>query len=490
MTDEHSRPISITDDRANTDSSDRTAASRGPTASRRRFLRTTAGVGALAMGGAAGFSEPAEAVIPTPRLHRDGNLLRDPDGNRVVLHGVNVVDPWRAARDAPHYKRRVPEYIKMATDEDEGWHSQIIRLPMQPQDIAGEGAGAIDPVAFTEAELVEYLDEYVDPAVAEAKEQGTYIMLDYHRHYEEGPEWTDPELDEEIRLFWNTVAPRYADETHVIYELYNEPTEPYAGDDLGPNESVDVISDEGEQTWLRWRETAQPWVDLVRDHAPETLIVIGSPRWSQWTYWAQHHEFEGENLAYSGHVYTQEGVRPLSEYFGSPSEEVPVFMSEWGFEEDAGPNYLIGSADEEGQEFLEFYEEYDTIHTQAWCFDFDWEPAMLDRDYNVATEWGELVREFLAEKRDEDTPGGGSNGNNGNNGDEDVIEVGEYETRDTTDDGLHNDFTGNGETTHDDVSAFFETIDSDGVQNNPEAFDFNGDGDVGFGDVVELLRDV
>ena len=74
--------------------------------------------------------------------------------------------------------------------------------------------------------------------------------------------------------------------------------------------------------------------------------------------------------------------------------------------------------------------------------------------------------------------------------DPDPIQVGDYEARDSTDDGLHNDFDGDGQTTHDDVSAFFESIDSDGAQNNPDAFDFDGDGSLGFGDVVDLLRRV
>lgn len=61
------------------------------------------------------------------------------------------------------------------------------------------------------------------------------------------------------------------------------------------------------------------------------------------------------------------------------------------------------------------------------------------------------------------------------------------EPQDTTDDGLYNDFDGDGETTHDDVTAFFEHLEDDGVQNNPDAFDFDDDGRVGFGDVIDLL---
>uniref|UniRef100_A0A7D5KT97 EF-hand domain-containing protein n=1 Tax=Natrinema halophilum TaxID=1699371 RepID=A0A7D5KT97_9EURY len=70
------------------------------------------------------------------------------------------------------------------------------------------------------------------------------------------------------------------------------------------------------------------------------------------------------------------------------------------------------------------------------------------------------------------------------------MEIGKYEIRDTTGDGLYNDFTGDGETTHEDVEAFLEHLRSDGVQNNPEKFDFSGNGQVDGTDVLELLRQV
>ncbi|WP_394328398.1 fibronectin type III domain-containing protein [Natrinema salaciae] len=71
---------------------------------------------------------------------------------------------------------------------------------------------------------------------------------------------------------------------------------------------------------------------------------------------------------------------------------------------------------------------------------------------------------------------------------DDAIAVGQYEAQDTTGDGLYNDIDGDGKTTHSDVNALFDNLESEGVQDNPERFDFDENDRVGFTDVLELLR--
>jgi len=123
--------------------------------------------------------------------------------------------------------------------------------------------------------------------------------VDFHRHWhteDSTLRWDDPALAEEVRLFWETVAPRYADRTHVLYEVYNEPTEP--GMRADPRESGAAA-----ELWWNWNAVAQPWVDTIREHAPETPILIGSPTWSQSPEGVYVERFDGENLAYTYHIY-------------------------------------------------------------------------------------------------------------------------------------------------------------------------------------------
>ena len=451
---------------------------------RRSVLKAAGGAGLVsALSAGITGTAAAEANMPTPWLHREGNLIKDPEGNEVVLRGVNIPDPARSNNDAPYYKLFVEDQIELATDE-ETWFSRVIRLPMQPQDIGDHGSGAVDPVAFTEEELVAYLEAHVDSAVEKCREVGAYIILDYHRHYPEGPDWDEPELDEEIRLFWEVVAPRYADESHVLYEVYNEPTTPYPASD-DPTADVPVRGDETEENYLYWREMAQPWVDLIREHAERNIVIIGSPRWSQFTYWADKHEFKGENLAYAGHVYTHDNLRPLGTYFGEPSENVPVFMTEFGFQPYDGAPYLVGTREEHGEDFYEFYEEYDSVNWQAWVFDFEWNPSMVDRDYEVGNEWGEWVKEYLYEKRNDDVPGVSDSD------DDDLeteIEIDDYTPRDITGDGLYEDITGDGRVGSNDVVVYFENIENPAVTENVGMFDFSGNGRISFDDVIALFE--
>jgi hypothetical protein len=438
-------------------------------------------------------ADPSDRGIETPWLERDGNVLRDPTGTEVVLRGVNVIDPARTARS---WRRPLSETIDHATDPDRNWHARIIRIPVQTGDIvsvdpadgsvSGDPRNEVDPGTITRAQLEAYVEHHLRPVVDYCGEVGVYCIVDYHRHADTNLAYTDPALDEEVRMFWDTVAPEFADESHVLYEVYNEPIGPYAGQN--PGEDYRIRGPDAEQAWLEWREAAQPWVDTIREHAERNVVIVGSPRWSQYTYWAPHHEFEGENLAYSGHVYAgHDGLRPLGDYFGEPSREVPVFLTEFGYQRDAG-NPLSGTTSEDGAAFEAFFDEYDTVHPQIWCFDPHWKPYMFDAD-DATDEWtllggedyqGEWWRTYLAERRTDDLPQAG--------GDSETISVGEYEARDLDDDGLYEDVTGDTETTHGDVNALFEHRNADGVRNNPEKFDFDGNGRFGFSDILELLE--
>lgn len=355
--------------------------------SRRAFLRTTgAGVAGLVLGTGTGAAAPG-------RLHTEGRWIRDSDGNDVRLQGMAPADPGFYRRFHPKTFEAVLEW---ATDESRGWHPNVVRLPFTKDSVDHFG-------------LETYVTEIMRPAVDLLETRDVYALVDYHlirpytqdatdEYNEENDETLDP-INDVMETFWDRVAPEFAEDEHVIFELFNEPTQPAMyGDDAG--------------AWQTWREAAQPWVDLVQQHAPETPLIIGSPRWTSVTHMAPEYPFEGENLIYAGHIYPDNGApSEFDQYYGEPANDVPVVITEFGWD-PAGGNVDQGTTSGWGEPFREWVEGYGNIGWISWCFDDSWAPTFFDSPDAGANEpWtlkddpeqmGRYIKTWLAETDDTD----------------------------------------------------------------------------------------
>ena len=416
--------------------------------SRRNVLRAGAAGLAGAAIGTSGFTGSAAAAdMATPRLQRDGNLIVDPDGNTVTLRGVNIADPKRIDVTAPARGMNAVQVIDFLTDHSNDWYPRAIRVPVQPVDIGEYAPGSGPPVpAFTRSELEDYCTNHLDAVVQRCAERGVYCIVDYHRHRDvswadgqDGPVNTD--LQDEVDMFWDTVAPRYADQDHVLYEVYNEPTEPGMWADPTTTEWVADI-------WRLWLEMAQPWVDTIRSHA-DNMILMGSPSWTQSPEGALVEEFDGEDIAYTYHIYPGHNASRNQDWEDASSqnngegvagvyEQAPLVVTEFGWEENAG-QYIGGTTSGFGQPFMDWLESHDAISWTAWIGDPVWRPVMFDRPFtdsedtdsignpydggvtqecsNLPCDWGLLggdahmgdtVKNALFDLRNDNIPGGGS----------------------------------------------------------------------------------
>ncbi|MCU4799963.1 cellulase family glycosylhydrolase [Halobacteria archaeon HArc-gm2] len=354
---------------------------------RRDFLKSSAVAGALALGAGSFATGGASAGIPTPRLHRDGNLIKDPEGNTVTLRGVNIADPKRINVTSQARGMTATQVIDMLTDESNGWYNRAIRVPVQPVDIGEYEPGSGPPVpAFDETQLESYLTNHLDEVVQHCADRGVYCIIDYHRHRDvqwaegqDGP--VNTELQDEVDMFWDIVAPRYADQSHVLYEVYNEPTEPGMWEDPTTTQWVADI-------WQLWLEMAQPWVDTIRSHA-DNLILMGSPSWSQSPEGALVEEFDGEDIAYTFHIYPGHNSSQNNDWEDASNngegvagvyEQAPLFVTEFGWEENAG-EYIGGTDSGYGEAILDWMESSEAIHWTAWCADPVWRPVMFSRPF-------------------------------------------------------------------------------------------------------------
>jgi endoglucanase len=422
--------------------------------SRRDFLKATAGASALAAGIGSGFVGSVAADIPTPRLTVDDNLIKDPQGNPVKLRGLNIADPKRINITAPARGKTTEQVIDMITNEKEGWYPRVIRVPVQPVDIGEHPPGPVaegDPAppvpAFDQSQLESYLETHLDPVVQQCKEKNVYCIVDYHRHWK-GVQWgsmnsgINTKLQSAVLDFWKTVAPRYGDMNHVFFEIYNEPTKPGM---YGPRDRQWV-----HDIWNDWKKMAQPWVNEIRQHSAN-LIIIGSPGWSQTPEGASMiSEFDGKNLSYTYHTYGGHAANRTNsweeqgghDYSGMQGayEEVPVFATEFGWQ-DNFPGYgyhrwIQGTTDGFGAPLIDVFESHPGIHWTAWCADPIWLPAMFKRGFdapdttdsignpyeeevpthceNLPCDWklrggqdmGVYVKETLAKKRNDGIPTG------------------------------------------------------------------------------------
>ncbi|AHG01968.1 hypothetical protein HALLA_01325 (plasmid) [Halostagnicola larsenii XH-48] len=413
---------------------------------RRTFLKATgAGTSAIALG----VPSAAANNGSRSRLQTNGRWIEDTDGNTIKLRGLAIADPGFYEL---YHPKSSTEVLEWATDPDRGWYPNVVRLPVT-KDSVDEFGG---PAAF--------VDDVLRPAVDLLEECGVYAMVDFHlvRPYTqaatddynadvESANELEP-IDDVMTNFWSVVAPEFAADEHVIYEVFNEPTYPTTWGEYG--ESVDTRED----TWLLWRDVAQPWVDLIRDHAPETALIIGSPSWTSETQFAPTHPFDGESLIYASHIYPDNGQPDeFDAEYGTPAEEVPVVCTEFGWDPDTDDHYA-GTNSNWGEPVREWIESYENMGWTAWCFDDSWGPAMFDSPNAGGNEpWelkdgpeqhGGFIKSWLSETgsgNGDGSDGGGSDDGDGDTGtlvaeqslsttEASVGETITFEVRDTTDD--------------------------------------------------------
>ncbi len=318
---------------------------------------------------------PAGVVqaINTPWLTPSGRFIKDPSGNIVILRGVSLVD----MSVADTRTRNARQLIDMATDNANGWYARVVRLPVYPNTIDMQPGWIANPDA--------YFNNHLNPAVQECIARQIYCIVDWHYIQD----YNSSAVDTATRNFWSYIAPKYKDVPNVIFELYNEPINP--------------------DNWSTWKATAQPWVNLIRAVAPNNLILVGGPRWSQNVAEAATNPFSGGNIAYVAHIYPQHGGQSTwDSWFGNSSSTVPYFITEWGWQQ-GGASPTSGTLSSYGTPFSNYLDSKGVSWT-AWVFDDIWQPVMFDANWNLLggeNFMGQFTKDFLARHQNDNLPGGG-----------------------------------------------------------------------------------
>ncbi len=296
-----------------------------------------------------------------------GKNIVDAAGNVVILRGVSTIGLRNVVAD-----RRGIQHI---VDYLAAWKCKMIRLPVYPSQYISNPA--------------EWNDRYIGPAVRACVDKKIYALIDWHAfdnpHSAQYTSWT--------KTFWADMARRYKDNPYVLFELYNEPVPPETGG-VGP-------------TSLRWRDWAQVRCDEIREIAPDTIIMVGGPHYTQWMGWPALSPIRGKNIAYVWHCYPggwyiDASGRNLDQggwqlHGGQTADKYPLFITEFGFG-SANYNETQGELSSFGLPFKAWAERKGVSWT-AWVIDHQWHPVMLaDNTFTRTTVFGQMVKDWLAEK--------------------------------------------------------------------------------------------
>ena len=297
------------------------------------------------------FLFPAIAQAQPP-LTVEGNQVFS-GGKPVTLRGVSLCSlEWHTPL----------QQIAQVTDSPAQWNVNILRLPVQVKEWDRVGADA-------------YIKNYLDPAVEMCKKNDVYCIIDWH----EIADWDKQDVRDKLENFWKLVAKRYADEPNILYEIFNEPAEPKA---------------RNAENWAKWRDVMQEWVDQIRKDAPDTVLLIGSPHWSQMPGFAIDNPVKGDNLIYTLHLYPLWNHKEWDNLLGDPSKKLPILISEWGWSNDPETWYGIkGSQESFGDPLKNYLKDKPTVGWTAWSYDPLCGPAMLGE----AKEMAAFVKQWLKE---------------------------------------------------------------------------------------------
>lgn len=366
---------------------------------------TATGAGSGASGASTSGSSSTASTAPSgdattgslPALHVQGNQIVDSNGNTVVLRGVAIPDIgvlFAAAGGISGVTGRIDEILGPAALD-----IQAIRLPVYPRTVVNSGAPTYSPLPYPvgpaapgeagaaiELSAADYIAQVLQPAVDYATSKNLYAIVDYHQI----DNVTTGTSSADAVTFWTTVAPVFAGYTNVLYEAFNEP--------------IDVAGNAGITAAGAWTtaftSAAQSWITAIRAGAPNNVIIVGSPSWSQYPDGALSAGLTGGNLAFTAHAYPNNWPGSMSAFQNRVVKAAmgePVAMTEWG--------YSIGTTtpNDTWAQNLQTIDTSSGISWTAWVADPSWGPPMFAKggsaslnSFNGLTDFGTFVQRWLA----------------------------------------------------------------------------------------------
>jgi endoglucanase len=237
-----------------------------------------------------------------------GNHLCNASGKQIQLRGMSGHGPqW------------FPKcYSDAALDAlANSWGADIFRVAMYVQ----EGGYVTDPAGYR---------AFVDDQIAKVSSRGMYVLVDWHILTPGDPNANLAAAKE----FFDYMSKKHAGNNAVIYEIANEPN----GNDVD---------------WARIKSYAEQVIPVIRNNAPNAVIIVGTPDYSSLGLSSSNHTpqqiidspLTDGNVMYTFHFYAASHTDYHRNGMAAFAQKLPVFVTEFGTQSYTGdgPNDLGSS---------------------------------------------------------------------------------------------------------------------------------------------------
>ncbi len=227
------------------------------------------------------------------KLSVSGVDLVDQNGSRFQLKGVST-----------HGLQWYPQYVNQSAFQylRDSWGANVVRLAMY----TGEGG-------YCAGGDKSKLEATIDTGVRAATALGMYVIIDWHILSDSNPTQHQTESID----FFSRMSQKYAANGNVLYEICNEPN--------------------GGTSWSTIHGYAEAVVPAIRANAPDAIILVGTPTWSQDVDQVASHPVSGSNIMYTLHFYAgthKDNIR--NKLTTARAAGTPVFISEFSICDASG----------------------------------------------------------------------------------------------------------------------------------------------------------
>lgn len=281
------------------------------------------------------------------------------DHGALSVQGKYLIDslgiPYQLRGMSTHGIAWFPQYVNsdaFKTLRDE-WHTNCVRLAMYTDEYGGYCSGG------NQAELEALVDEGVTAAI----DLGMYVIVDWHVLNDHNP----LVHADQAKVFFDKMSQRYAGNPNVLFEICNE-----------PNSGA---------TWADIKAYANEIIPIIRANAPDSIIIVGTPTWSQDVDVAAQDPLTFDNVMYALHFYAATHTQWLRDRVQTALDaDLPIFVSEFGLCDASGSG---GNDLQQAAAWLDFLDANDISYIAWNLSNKDETSAVILPSCDKTADWGD-----------------------------------------------------------------------------------------------------